>query len=389
GGRSQRQPPQSQAPRGTQRGTQARGGRRSQVHEEPEDEEEYDEEEDNDEAPGGSMDVDGDQEVSRRANDLVRIALFMEHKRLPLKRDDIVKKVLSPHNRLFKRVFDLAQSKLRDTLGMELVELPTRAGLDQESATGSQGGAGPSGTQAQPDDDLSQARKATGMKKKCTCVVVAALYEKGTRRAYCIRIHSSYEASVLHADLLEEESGDIPGGPSSSSIIGHRHQGQTPTTDADSLDDSDDADRPPRSYGTILSWSHTDHPGPSGCCYTLLALILVHGRSMPDMDMRSFLRQLHLPPGATSERRSIGGDAGKPGAGSKRLRATQAPRREEELEGADGAGGMFEWRWGPRAMVEVGERGVAEFVGDLVANARAREARVAKMAAGSKLVEVA
>jgi hypothetical protein len=101
------------------------------------------------------------------------------------------------------------------------------------------------------------------------------------------------------------------------------------------------------------------------------------------------------------ERRSIGGDAGKPGAGSKRLRATQAPRREEELEGADGAGGMFEWRWGPRAMVEVGERGVAEFVGEFmvedepVANARAREARVAKMvegvekAAGSKLVEVA
>jgi hypothetical protein len=35
------------------------------------------------------------QEVSRRANDLVRIALFMEHKRLPLKRDDIVKKGMS------------------------------------------------------------------------------------------------------------------------------------------------------------------------------------------------------------------------------------------------------------------------------------------------------
>lgn len=60
GGRSQRQPSQSQAPRGTQKSA-PRGGRRSQVQEEPEDEEEYGEEDDNDEAPGGSMDVDGDQ----------------------------------------------------------------------------------------------------------------------------------------------------------------------------------------------------------------------------------------------------------------------------------------------------------------------------------------
>ena len=232
-------------------------------------------------------------------------------------------------------------------------------------------------------------------------------------------------ASLPHADLLEEESGDLPGSSSSSSASGDE--------DDDDLDDDLDtdpsADRPPRSHGTILSWSHTDHPGPLGILYTLLALILVHGRSLTDMDMRSSLRQLHLPPSLGSpvlfsststsrcmstdtflfhlqrqgylERRSIGGDAGKPGAGSKRLRATQAPRREgEEGEGADGAGGMFEWRWGPRAMVEVGERGIAEWVGEFmvegepVANARAREARVAKMvegvekAAGGRLVQV-
>ncbi|KAJ3502318.1 hypothetical protein NMY22_g18623 [Coprinellus aureogranulatus] len=135
GARSQRQtqaqPSQSQAPRGTQRGTQ-RGGKRQTQEEEAMEEDEEEEAEDED-APSGSMNVDGDEEVARRANGLVRIALFMEQKRMPLRRDDIVKKVLAPHNRLFKRVFDAAQEKLRDTFGMELVELPTRAGLEKQA----------------------------------------------------------------------------------------------------------------------------------------------------------------------------------------------------------------------------------------------------------------
>ena len=35
--------------------------------------------------------------------------------------------------RAFNRVFELARKKLRNTFGMELVELPSRAGLDQEN----------------------------------------------------------------------------------------------------------------------------------------------------------------------------------------------------------------------------------------------------------------
>lgn len=68
--------------------------------------------------------------------------------------------VLAPHNRLFNRVFERAQSKLRDTFGMELVELPSRVVEEQSNE------AGPS-TQAGAEDSLTQARKATGMKKKC------------------------------------------------------------------------------------------------------------------------------------------------------------------------------------------------------------------------------
>ena len=51
--------------------------------------------------------------------------------------------------RAFNRVFELAQQKLRNTFGMELAELPSRAGLDQEN-----------------NDEENEARKATGARKK-------------------------------------------------------------------------------------------------------------------------------------------------------------------------------------------------------------------------------
>ena len=52
--------------------------------------------------------------------------------------------------RAFNRVFELAQRKLRNTFGMELAELPSRAGLDQENN----------------NEEENEARKATGTKKR-------------------------------------------------------------------------------------------------------------------------------------------------------------------------------------------------------------------------------
>ena len=52
--------------------------------------------------------------------------------------------------RAFNRIFELAQQKLRGTFGMELAELPSRAGLDQENN----------------NEEENEARKATGTKKK-------------------------------------------------------------------------------------------------------------------------------------------------------------------------------------------------------------------------------
>lgn len=72
------------------------------------------------------MDVDrednGDSDLGRKANDVARLAFFCEHKRTPLRRDDITKKVLGANaSRAFNGVFLAAQEKLRKVFDMELV----------------------------------------------------------------------------------------------------------------------------------------------------------------------------------------------------------------------------------------------------------------------------
>ncbi|EXJ95287.1 hypothetical protein A1O1_00407 [Capronia coronata CBS 617.96] len=60
---------------------------------------------------------------------LVRLALSTEYSRTPLRRTDITAKVFKESNaggRGFKAVFDGAQQTLKDTFGMQLVELPSR-----------------------------------------------------------------------------------------------------------------------------------------------------------------------------------------------------------------------------------------------------------------------
>jgi hypothetical protein len=51
---------------------------------------------------------------------------------------------------------------------------------------------------------------------------------------------------------------------------------------ADAQEDGDDDDDIPRTYGSIISWSSSDQLGALGVLHTILALILVNGRSMSD-----------------------------------------------------------------------------------------------------------
>eukprot|EP00842_Homolaphlyctis_polyrhiza_P005123 jgi/Hompol1/5611/HPOL_004574-RA len=56
--------------------------------------------------------------------DLVRLAIFMEGSRTPLRRADIITKVLKEHARGLPVFVQKAQQKLKETFGMDLVILP-------------------------------------------------------------------------------------------------------------------------------------------------------------------------------------------------------------------------------------------------------------------------
>ncbi|KAF8151613.1 MAGE family-domain-containing protein [Crassisporium funariophilum] len=312
------------------------------------------------------MDDDANSENNRSANQLVRLALFTEHKRIVLRREDINKKAMGSNARAFNRVFEMAQEKLRNTFGMEMVELPSRAGLDQDHEN---------------EEDNNEARKATGIKKKSN-----ALGSKTYIVRSCLDPILIEHAAETDADILAEEAGD--------------HGTLFPSTLSDdgegAEDDDDDAERIPKYFGSIISWSRADQLGSVGIMYVILALVLVNGRVITDMDLRRHLKTLHLSSNpnlrpvrytASSttraqnidaylshllkssylDRQQIGGDAAarkgkKAGAGSKRLR-TQAEDLDE--------GRTYEWRWGARAFCEVGEEYVAKFVAEFMVGSEA------------------
>ncbi|KAF9195907.1 hypothetical protein BGZ50_002936 [Haplosporangium sp. Z 11] len=65
------------------------------------------------------------EDFERLVKDVVRLAVFTAHSESALKRDDI-RDVLNDHTRLYDRVFENAQERLRDIFGMEMVELTSR-----------------------------------------------------------------------------------------------------------------------------------------------------------------------------------------------------------------------------------------------------------------------
>ncbi|KAJ7794173.1 MAGE family-domain-containing protein [Mycena olivaceomarginata] len=339
----------SQKPaRGSQAQPSQPGRSQKRRAEEPEEEDEDENEEEEDE--GRNMDVDdeddddrdGKTELDRAAYALVRLAMFTEHKRVPLRRDEISKKVLGSNTRAFNRVFSMAQDVLRNTFGMELVELRSRAELDKDTAAPA----------TQNQDDLEEARKATGVKKKSAAAGSKTYILRSTLHERIIE-----EAALTHEEILEEEAADAPSDEEDEDEIG----GGSPM------------------YGSIISWSGTDHVGALGVLYVVLALILVSGRVMGDQDLRATLKRLHLPNtssiafSAASTHRSLSLDAYL----TLLLRQGFLDRQEVGGDAAAKKGGnkgkRTRWRWGARAQSEVGEKALAGFVADFMMQEQGQE----------------
>lgn len=68
-----------------------------------------------------------ESDISLMVKNFIRLALASEHTRTPIRREDVSKKVfVNDHKRCFALVFERTQARLKDTLGMQLLELPAR-----------------------------------------------------------------------------------------------------------------------------------------------------------------------------------------------------------------------------------------------------------------------
>ncbi|KAI0089714.1 MAGE family-domain-containing protein [Irpex rosettiformis] len=368
---SQSQPTQSQ----TQRAPRGSNSQRARRRNDEEDEEDENEDEENEVEGEEQVDVNevaedgGDEDLQRRAHALVRLALFNEQRRLPLRRDEISKKVLGSKSRQFGEILQLAQQTLRKTFGMELVEL-------QRGLQGGELDAGVGNGQNKDKDGKKEKKKgvdALGMKKKAA--------PSGTK-TWILR-------SVLDDRLISlavSPDNDIK-------TVEQEHRMQLAEADlvginGDETDDEDAAAVRSTNTGAILAWQGADQLSAVGVLYVVLALVLVHGRSISDTDLRRTLKRLRIPftadlplntRSATPttidsfltqctrqgylERRRVG--EVKPGS-KKRGRGPPGGTQRPGGGNDENEGDTWEWKWGMRAMAEVGEVGVARFVAEFM-----------------------
>jgi hypothetical protein len=113
-----------------------------------------------------------EQGLKKHATDLVRLAIFHEQMRMPLRRDENLKKGMGSQRSAFKAVFEEAQNILHGTIGMELVELPTRAAVHDTAGDGTGRGKAQekAGTQngGEGEDNAGARQAVTRLRKKGT-----------------------------------------------------------------------------------------------------------------------------------------------------------------------------------------------------------------------------
>ncbi|KZT30154.1 hypothetical protein NEOLEDRAFT_1127013, partial [Neolentinus lepideus HHB14362 ss-1] len=233
---------------------------------------------------------------------------------------------MGSNTRSFNSVMEQAQMILRKTFGMELVELRSRAGLGQE------------------ENDDADGEERTGLKKKAAAAGSKTYILRSVLSSTIIE-----HAALTDADILEEEAVDMP--------------------------DNDDEDEVYRTYGSIISWSHSDQLQAMGVLYVILALILVNGKALDDLALRAYLKKLRLTsinftPISTHKSISVDTylsqlirqgylDRHRVGENVQKKRG-----RPTQTQGEDNV--AVEWRWGTRAQSEVGELGVARFMAEFM-----------------------
>ncbi|KAJ3806175.1 hypothetical protein F5876DRAFT_80977 [Lentinula aff. lateritia] len=334
---------------------------------------------------GGGGASQGGADINLKANQLVRLALLMEHKRMPLRRDEISRKELlyafTFQNDALRSVFScfsFFQSRLRtSTIHPQSYfwygACRTRAAMDKAAAA-----ANPSALneESEEDDGGPPATQGNGgesyrIKKKAPPTGSKTYILRSILHSTLISLAALPDEEILTAELDDafDELDDV-GTPAPSQIQGSRRPRRSQSTSLS----------PPTCTGTLLSFSSPTLPALEnvaafGIQNIILSLILTSARLISDRELRGALRQLHLPMGASVPLgrsahnhsqgyidRVVSGEAGKPAqaAGGKRGRLSTAGGN---LDGEDGEN-KYEWRWGPRAHSEIGEKAVQELVAE-------------------------
>ncbi|KZW03177.1 MAGE-domain-containing protein [Exidia glandulosa HHB12029] len=275
-----------------------------------------------------------------KAYALVRLALAAEYKRTVLKRDDINKKgkssltsSLKGDSRSFKEVLERAQGVLRKTFGYELYELKSRTERDRILS------------KAPEDNDKKDAGSKQYVLRSVLEPELVALAAAPDREL----------AGIEGAERAEEEG---------------REENELPPD------------------GSILALTDRDPLGAHalGVLHVVLALILVSGRLINEVQLRNLLKKLRItqnahipfPPSATAQSMTLDNwlnamvrqgyldrqvsQVGVPATQGKRGRVRTRPTQNQDEDSNE----IVELRWGERAHAEMREEAVAQWVVDFM-----------------------
>ncbi|GAA5875109.1 hypothetical protein JCM1840_007256 [Sporobolomyces johnsonii] len=269
---------------------------------------------------------------------MVRYILFNESHRRVLKREDIVKNVLTDgRGRHFNLLLPKAQKVLKDVMGMELVLLRPKEGAAGKNPT-------------------------------------KAWILRSTLPTPLLRYSATHSSSNFSTPLTA--------GSEDASRKSLRHELAAWEADEEALVS-------PAEEGGVLRDAKREEGGAYGVLGVILALILVNGKVLGDDQLISFLRRLQLYPSSiipltlasphpqhltlsaylallTKQQYLERGKSGQAAQTGQAARGrTQGPSRTQRTtaDGVQESGDpSVEWRWGSRAEAEIGEEGVGKFV---------------------------
>ncbi|GAA5909197.1 MAGE domain-containing protein [Sporobolomyces salmoneus] len=331
--------------------------------------EDSDEDEDEEGAGGKGKKVElNDTEKKEHMQAIVRYVLFNETHRRVLKREDIVKNVLTDgRGRHFNSLMPKVQKLLKDVLGMELILLRPR-----ETATGKNPPKAWMLRSALPQALLRHSATATS--SNYSTEIPFADFDKSTPMT------TSDGRKTLKQELgewlIDEEA------------LPSRKKG----TNSDEEEESDEEDEEEEEEGGVMRDAKREEGASYGVLGTILALILVNGRVLGDDQLISYLRRLSLTPGSLlplslssphpssltlstylntlvkqqylERSKTAAAATGTQTQTQGRSQAAPSRTQRSTAEGGVQESGdpSIEWRWGARAESELGEEGVARFV---------------------------